>query len=379
MKIHKYLYLDDEKNKAIQAYVDLLNKSHSELEIFHKQPCDFSNQVKDIVDSLKRNNYDGLILDLRLDLKKINDNIVVDYRASSIAQEIRTRAKEGSVKDCPIVLLSTSTKLTKSGPMGGFPDDDLYDHVYVKDDIPKNAVTISAELVSLVKGYEKIDILVNAAGKLSFYKILDLKEIDSSILHPNINVYFHENHKYSTHEYASFLLNDIITRPGLLLNENLLAARLGINIHESEDWPKLKKIFITMKYTGPFCDAWPRWWFYKLTEWWNKYSPQPLGKLDANARVDLLIKITRLKSLKAAVPIQEGYSNRFWTVCAGLQKPLDPIDGLLINEKDTKPWQEKSYISIKAALERIGYDKGLRIHPSEKERYNEIKSSFKNG
>jgi hypothetical protein len=371
MKI-KYIYLDDEKKSAIQAY--------TELDIIHKQPSDFSSQVKKIEDLLNNNNCDGLILDLRLDLKKNSDEHIVDYRASSIAQEIRTRAKEGRVKDCPIVLLSTSTKLAKSYTKGGFPNYDLYDQIYIKDDIPGDAVIISSELVSLVKGYEKISTLTKTAGKHSFYQILDLTENDSSILHPNIRAYFEEKRRYPTHEYVSFLIKEIIDRPGLLISEKLLAARLGIDIQKSGDWPNLKKSFHSIQYTGPFCEAWSRWWSYRLTEWWNKlkYSSQNLGKLDANARIDFLIKTTKFKNLKAAEPIDNDYSNRFWTICAGLEMPLDPIDGLLIKEEDNKPWQEKSYISKKAALERIGHNKGLRVHPSEKERYNEIKLSLKN-
>lgn len=380
MKI-KYLYLDDEKNKAIQAYADLLKQSNSELEIIHRQPLDFSHQVKDIEDLLKNNNCDGLILDLRLDLKKNSDYTTpVDYRASSIAQEIRTRANEGIVKDCPIVLLSTSTKLAKSCSMAGLLNYDLYDQIYIKDDIPNDAATISSELVSLVKGYDKIRETLKTTGRLSFYKLLGISDDDSGILHPNINAYFGEKHHCSARDYASFLIKEIIIRPGLLMDEHLLAARLGINVQESGDWPILKKNLKSIQYTGPFCEAWPRWWAYGLTRWWNdlKNSPQNLGKLDADARVNFMIKVSKLKALKAAVPIAEGYSSRFWTVCAGLEMALDPIDGFIIKEEDPKPWQERKYISIKAALERIHHNKGLRIHPSEKERYNEIKLSLKN-
>lgn len=54
-------------------------------------------------------------------------------------------------------------------------------------------------------------------------------------------------------------------------------------------------------------------------------------------------------------------------------KPLDPIDGLLVSGRPPEPWQDKCYLSIKAALERVGRNEGLKVHPLERSRLSELK------
>jgi hypothetical protein len=114
-------------------------------------------------------------------------------------------------------------------------------------------------------------------------------------------------------------------------------------------------------------------------EWWNSLPSveAPLARVGAEQRVGFLRKATKLKRLLASKPIEADYSTLFWTVCAALRKPLDPINGFIIDEKDPKPWQERHYISAKAALQRIQHGEGLRVHPSEKQRLQALKKMAK--
>ena len=126
-----------------------------------------------------------------------------------------------------------------------------------------------------------------------------------------------------------------------------------------------------------FSDAWDRWWMHKLNDWWqNIEEKNTLASLDARDRVEILKERFGLQKLVVAEPIEKSSSYRYWTVCQGFERPLDPREGLRIDEKDPLPWQETRYISVEAALERIKRDEGIKIHPMERDRFNDIKESL---
>ena len=78
---------------------------------------------------------------------------------------------------------------------------------------------------------------------------------------------------------------------------------------------------------------------FKVEKTWQTLtdSNASLRGLDAHERVENLIKATKLKNLFSPAPIEQGYSTKFWTLCKGFQKPLDPIDGLLVSGRPPEP------------------------------------------
>jgi hypothetical protein len=83
---------------------------------------------------------------------------------------------------------------------------------------------------------------------------------------------------------------------------------------------------------------------------------------------------TKLKSLVRANPIKEEYSKRFWTICQGTEKPIDPRDGFIVDRRFSQPWQDKLYVSLEAYLEGILENKGLKIDSLEQERFKRAKA-----
>src|SRR5690606_23903708 len=69
-------------------------------------------------------NYNGLILDLNLEETPNKDGETSRYKASSLAQEIRNLAKAGTIKETPIVILSTAIKIEQYFVR---PTEDLFD------------------------------------------------------------------------------------------------------------------------------------------------------------------------------------------------------------------------------------------------------------
>ena len=369
-----YLYLDDESQQQVRPTIDMLMRKDPSLKIHYGFPEEFSLQIK----SIKKQAFDGLILDLRLDQLSNEEKQKAGYGAYSLAQELRVRATDGRINDIPIMLCSSELNIQKSYTKEN-TSHDLFDDLYLKDDFADYSALIAKKLVSLAVGYKNITEVTGGKAK-NFHKVLGLTDEEANNLDPRIFSRFGEStSKLPTHLYAMFILKELIKVPGPLLDDAFIGARLGVNITGSPDWDKLKLKLRGLAYSGPFCDAWPRWWWFKMDNWWNSLSgcPGKLRNLPAAKRVDFLKKSTRLMGLQAAVPISENYNDSYWTICSALKRPLNPLDGFIIAGDDPTSWQEKQYISLKAAIERIGYTEGIKVNSVELERFQQYKEAMK--
>lgn len=373
----KYLCVDDEKDTP-ERYLNLISKTIGDgIEFERSSPRELSeqlNQIKEIASA--RPNQFGLILDLRLDRDPDDNGYSVPYRGSSLAQELRTRMAEGpkEMVSFPIVLWSIDERFKRSYEADD-TSHDLFDCVYIKDvDITERPRGIGLEMQALVSGYQVIR-ESREAGKLDLSKLLGIPKEQVEILDPRIiEALCSRLEIKSDHEIAQFILNELIRAEGLLIDEDVLAARMGVDITESKDsWNALKEHLNVAEYTGVFSSAWPRWWAYEVDAWWSQLKEKqiPLRRLSANERVSGLNELFNLKLVMVS-PIEEGYSGRYWTVCQILRRPLDSVDGLRAVCPNLKPWQDPPYLSVKAVLERLGGNK-WRVHPLEYDRLERLK------
>ncbi len=365
-----FLCIDDEKALEVGPLLDLVIESTDDLTIKREQPIEF----KLLFDLLSSSSIDGLILDLRLDQKKNDAGYRAPFQGVTVAQELRTRMTEGKMPAFPIVLWSVDSKL-KEAYYRDTTSHDLFDRLYVKDEEFNNApAQVGIELKSLAKGYRFID-THRSKKKEHFSAILGLDNAGSQLSDPRIGEKFLSGYIYPVHEYARYILRELIDRQGPLIDENVLAARLGVDVASSTDWERCKERLKDFAYTGVFSEAWPRWWAKGLEEWWQNQKGMPgvLARIGSVERVKFLKKILRLNELSAASPIEEGCSSRFWTICQGSGAPIDPMDGLRISCPELKSWQDTLVISIPAAIDRAGWAKGVRVHPLERERFAAIK------
>jgi hypothetical protein len=363
----RYLYIDDENVDTTAPIRDGLRDTGL-IEVELEQPQSFENQTLDLVSKLK--NFDGVILDLRLD---DNHSSKARYTAPPLAQYLRTNAvinKEG--KDCPIILCSTDDKIKKSY-MSDRSSHDLFDYKFLKDHKPE-WTKIATKLAALAKGYQCIQ-----ERKLDFSKILyrDVTELDARIS----NQFLVGDFSYPINEYARFIVKELLGQPGPLINEKLLSAKLGVDINNSkDDWRTLvDSVLGAAKYVGAFSDGWTRWWIDRIILEFKKFSGgKRLSSLKAHERVEILIKATGLGNLRPAEPINLGVSTNYWTICEYYKRPLDPLEGFKIaTSKELRPWQDPRYLSLEASLERRGYENGLRVHPSEEARLDVIKAQIR--
>jgi hypothetical protein len=328
------------------------------------------------MNALREGKFDGVILDLRLD-QFVNwedpEGERADYRATTLAQEVRTRATEGKFKDCPLVLWSTDSRLKASYNRDG-TGHDLFDLKCVKDEIlnEEHAKRIALRLVSLVSGYKQIaKIKGDRTGKNQLFRFLGFKN-EIGFLDPRIAASFATREgPVPVHEYARFLIYDLLEPAGPLIDERTLAARLGVDPNSSPDFKVLKDThFKQARYKGPFSSGWPRWWAHLVEDRWLKLkgNTAALRPMPASQRVAILQKALGLKNLVVAQAATKGYSERFWTVCKATRLPLDPRDGLIVQARNFKVWHDKAYVSLKAALDGSMEDAGLKVDPIDLER-----------
>ncbi len=381
-----YLYLDDEPKAAVNAYIRAVQTEVTGLTIRHAHPKPYHEEIDEIVsaskDASEINKLDGLILDLRLDLLYQDDDTTQDkanYRAATLAQEIRTRATEGDIPPFPIVLWSTNAKLRKS-----YDADDtshnLFDLKSVKADIeePAQARRVAKQLLSLVTGYARISRLRKSASTAPFEYLGFSAEpvfLDSRIYANLVS----SPEPLPAHEYARFIIRELLESAGPLVNEWILAARLGIDLEKSPGFQEVvEKLFSNAAYNGPFGEGWPNWWFALVEDAWRTLPNCPglLRSTPAEARVDLLKQVTGVTTIVAAAPALLSERATFWTICHATLRPLDPRDGYLIDKQPKYQWQDREYVSFSAILNKEAESKKIRIDALEQERYKRTKSKL---
>jgi hypothetical protein len=370
----KYLYLDDEQTSKLESMIDNVC-NQLDLEIEPKNPSEYEYDIDVFVSNL--NESEGVILDWRLDVLP-TDGIYFKFRAGTVAQEMRIRQAEGKLRSFPIVLWSTDEKLRNSYS-SDTASHDLFDKRYYKDELSESGEKVGNELISLASGYQKITQSMESEQLTN--QVLNIDEEKRRLLPTSFIGFLDQQSKMSVHEYARILLREVIKMPGVLINDEFLAAKFGIDKDNSPDWNVFLQILTPFKYSGVFGESWERWWWNLIDKgWWKKLNSKipSLQSLNAEERVKFLKDITGLANLVPAKPIKEAYQTNFQTICQFYKKPLDPVDGVTIKEKEPFMWQEKRYLSIDAALQRLGEEEGIKPHPVEFERLRLIKESMIN-
>ena len=368
-----YICLDDEAAN-ISDLINLLTSGNNQLSIDAKNPISFDDEVR----RLSKEKPDGLLLDLRLDKTPDSGGKRVNYRAISLAQELRTRMTEKKIQSFPIVLWSVDGNFEESYNRDK-TGHDLFDFHFSKQKVNGKHESIAEEMVALSIGYQKINTLRSRTIKDIYARLIDLED-EYDVLDARLANEISSQRSYPTHVFADSILNDLIRCSGILIDENHLAARLGVNIELSDDWDKLKSKFSKdCSYSGVFAETWQRWWMFKVLRKWNEICPEAtLQRLGAEERVDIIKNRLKLKNLVPIEPIIEGYDNKFWHICYLTKVPISPIESVRLSFS-RKEWQDGVYASLKSILEREHKAQEIAIHPFEIDRIKQAMKSSENG
>ena len=363
-----YLYIDDDSSQRASGTVLGFTKG-GVINVELNQPKSTWEQQQIFIADKQ---LDGLILDLRLDdYANIEDGTKANFRGTSLAQEIRTRQKEGILKDFPIVLFSANDKVMQSLDNSG---KDLFDICFKKDSITSDEIfekQFIPQLYALSNGYYTIKEFSNDLQKTLN---VDTDFIDDRFLAELSNLT-----NNPPHIIAHFVIEELILRQGLLINERVLGARLGIDIENSQDWDKVIESLTSTKYNGVFNEGWQRWWMPLVENWWNEViqAETYLRSTPATERVELIKSKLNLNDIQPAQKIEKADSEDFWTVCKGYNRPLDTIDGLVIDgQENLYPWQEPEYVSVEAALNRKNIEDWVKVAKLEMEHLKELQKIY---
>ena len=339
--IPKFLYLDDESGDVTTSMLDGFNDtglvSISPLVLQRNESFDDVSDA--IIRECSQKRYQGILIDLYLDGGGTNS---LKFKASPLVQQIRTLASEGIISHIPVVLCSTAEKIT-------FLDkdrasQDLFDYCFKKGENPKD---IAPKLQSLADGY---DILNNINGYDRFAAIVN-RNPDSFF--DNRVVDYLSDDALSTYDIAHRLMVDYIDHTGIMITEDIVASRMGVDVKASgEGWKMLlKDIEEKALYKGVFSSGWKRFWADLISDFFrSKSEAKPYQLLPARERIDILER-SGYAGLSPASPIELNHSSMFNTVCHKSRRPLDAQEGIPIGDlMSLKPWQERDYLSVYSIL-----------------------------
>ncbi|WP_409029364.1 hypothetical protein [Gracilimonas sediminicola] len=358
-----YLYIDDEEQDQVQQYVDALHK-HKGLNIDRIKPGKFEELIDKIIDL----DPDGILIDWKLDGIPTGKG---QYKAGTVAQELRTRSVENEALVKPIILISTDEKLQETYTKEG-TSHDLFDFLYKKNEAVEKGERVATELIGFAKSYNELREHRKKKNEINEILELEEKELLDSRIYSSFST--KGDSLKPVHEYAQFIINHLIRIPGPLIDEKTLASRIGINIDESKNWKKLREEhFDVFKFSGPFSGIWDRWWAQKLESWWYEMieDSKPLQLLKASERIEHIKEKIGIE-FTPCEPIEDNYGTEYWTICQVLGQPLDPVDGFMIESSKQFPWQEELYVSKKSVIDRTYKAKGYSLHPMENERYYDL-------
>ncbi|PKG56345.1 protein-PII uridylyltransferase [Shewanella sp. GutDb-MelDb] len=355
----RFLYVDDDKTEQLKPLMDeLLFHSEGMLEIEHIQVCSMKKVKCKFLDE----GFDGLIIDQKLDAANA-ENETFDYWGTSLAQNLRTEMIGGGMPASPIVLLSNEEVFVKYYNTDESAHN-LFDFTLEKTQVSrttKYAQQASRILVALANAYKvaREQTLPLVATEAKPFELLEpLLKWDQSVFEYTDKrfVEYASSKSEDVHTLVSLILNSLVRSAGILVTEDMLATKLGIDIQASDDWASLKLMLEPFRYTGAFAELKERWWMSRIEDWWDDSSdtPQVIRALKATERVTVIKQFTSLEHLVAINPkYQNGkQSEKYWVNCMVSGTPLDPFDALVANKVDLKSWEEFLYLDPETVFER---------------------------
>ncbi|SMD42424.1 hypothetical protein SAMN00777080_0974 [Aquiflexum balticum DSM 16537] len=343
---YRFYYIDDDPLENIKGIARNLSVEKDLLEVVPFQHGLWTNVLSDLLED--QSEYSGLILDWKLKNKN-KDGVLADFNAAALAQQLRILSveKKGLQKDFPIVLCSAEANFysvyNKEKTI-----HDLFDIVYSKDHLSERYHEVIKELNSLARAYIQL-----MDESFNFEDLgYESDEFDPRFIE-GIKILFNDGK--IVHVIIKYLLNNIILENGLLIDENILASRLGVDLFDKDMnpsiWETLKfKILDEIRYKGILSEGWDRWYQSRLLKFWNELFGISLASLNSKERVQMLNDKFDLK-LSFAKPLKYNVSSNFWYVCNYSKRPIAFEEAILVKKSDNMmPWIDQRYLSYEEAF-----------------------------
>jgi hypothetical protein len=340
MSVPHFLYIDDATgpNSDGERYRALLNKE-GELRVTLIRP---SREAVLVSEAELEDEVDGYILDINLrDLADADGRRFLGTGAG-LAQDLRLLQTLGPTegqRPRPVVRLCAA-QVFQDYLAGDDSTVDIFDVGFDKEtvgDMPAMARQKLSVLPSIYEAVSKAD-RASAAGLLSISDEAYLS------LHSRFRIALETELTRKSHEAVSFLLRNFLEVPGLLIGEDLLAVRLGVDTGLSFGWPAVRDFFQNAHYLGVGSKAFSRWWAQDVLKHWAKHTATPLVRLTAAERVARLGALG-LGELTALKPSEESPGDVPWQISTSedpaLRLPCDLRFSFPIGAQGTAPWVDE--------------------------------------
>jgi hypothetical protein len=372
-----YILIDDEAQSGAPAELyseELTNASEGKLRVQTYRPSSLREVLKFIADA----KADGLLLDIAL-TNATADGAPLAYDGVALAQQIRTLQTRGlrqsaeGLPEFPIVRLS-KTDVIREYIGDDTTSNDLFDEKVDKAEIIDHPASVAKRALSLAIGYPRLS--AYAKGEQTDEAIAELLGCSAdflSRLDARALVGFRRPGA-PAHILSRYVATALLSRPGPLLDEALLAVRLGIDRSRSNDWDALRAALGRAIYRGVFAEGYERWWLPLLLDWWSEdIDPdQPPYRLGATERVEAIKNKTRLESLAPLPEDSDSPGLKFWHLCVRSQRPVDPAFGFpLMSVWGQEPWQDVDYLCLEEARRD---SRNPRLRPAERSRLASLRA-----
>jgi hypothetical protein len=287
---------------------------------------------------------DGYILDINL-----RDQ--VDERGqrflgtgAGLAQDLRllqTLGPSEGQKARPIVRLCAA-QVFQEYLKGDDSTVDIFDLGFDKEMIGDIASLARAKLAVLPELYAAVQVPPEDPGTAA-KQFLGVETEHYERLHSRFRAAFETELTRKPHEAVSFIIRELFDPAGLLIREELLAIRLGVDKARSGGWEPLKEHFAPARYLGVGCNGFHRWWMDLVLSRWAQTGSPPLFRISAVERVAAL-NTAGFGDLVALMPTPESPGDRPWLVSLSddpaLRLPVDPRHAFILSTP-VSPWLDE--------------------------------------
>jgi len=291
----------------------------------------------------------GVLMDVDL-----SNEIGQQQTGPGISQDMRVAQQKQTLPPFPIVRFSLRDKVLENIGHDS-SSDDIFDLKIEKDGLSDDSLrrSVRCKLIGVRQIY---DVLGNDGVELA-----DLLNLDPELWMRWGSSAFESDFEVGdrVHLRASPLIR-MMVHPGLLIDEDILAFRLGID-RTSTGWSKLLESLDEYKYEGVAGDCFVRWWARGIEEWWQDKlaADAPLAGSNIQQRTEMLAK--SFEGLKALTMPKGSMGDRPWRYCLLTKElhqeviPVDPSRAVRIKARSPMPsWLDPLYAAFGIALQNPG-------------------------
>jgi hypothetical protein len=219
-------------------------------------------------------------LDYRLDESATHLRPDQTFKGSALAQHLRDKAIETPASDMAIVLVSAESKVRTLYR----PDKtahDLFDRVYIKEEINADRARIRREVLSLASAYGTLrsTAIPYDLAALTKAEDRDREVIASQELRVRV-----EDAK-APHLLVRTILAMLIDRTGPLMDIDDVCAFFGV---DRASGPALEPPLEATRYDGLFGETWARWWTGRIEDLGQEIFKRRLTGVRASDRARIL-------------------------------------------------------------------------------------------